>query len=95
MDEEDVRLAPQASKPGPFDAPSGARPQSLRSTPASFLYAMATEAFSAAANDNWEIAQVQLSRSPISVHLFYSEIGWDCGNNSTHKEKHHENLPGK
>jgi len=91
MDEEDVRLAPQASKPGPFDAPSGARPQSLRSTPASSLCAMATEASSAAANDNWEITQIQLSRSPISVHLFYSEIGWDCGNNSTHKEKHREN----
>ncbi len=95
MDEEDVRLAPQASKSGPSDAPSGARPQSLRSTPASFLYAMATEASSAAANDNWEIAQIQLSRWPNSVHLFYSEMGSDRGNNSTHKEKHLENLPRK
>jgi hypothetical protein len=95
MDEEDVRLASEASKFGPSDAPSGARPQSLRSTPASFLYAMATDASSAAATDNWEITQIQLSRSPISVHLFSSEIGSDCGNNSTHEEKHHENLPGK
>jgi len=95
MDEEDARLAPEASKSGPFDAPSGARPQSLRSTPSSFLHARATQAWSTAADDNCEIAQVQLSRSPISVHLICSGIGSGCGNNFTHKEKHHENLPGK